>query len=460
MLGNIGVLAGVALLIVFALRGTNIIVASLLCATLVAVANGLSPLQAVTTDFVTEMTRFAGPFFLLFITGSIFGRMMGESRAAMSIALKLGLLLGPQRTLLIGVVVCALLTYGGVNVFIVIFTVYPLGLGLMRAANIPKRLFMAAASLGAGTFTMTAMPGAPSFQNIIAARIGGTPLTAAPVAGLIASAIILALGLAYLEWQRKRAAARGEGFVAAPTDVVPEMPEGSRLPHWGVAALPMAAVLGTIMTPLLLMGIAPPAEGDESAYAQLLTLAVTNPLNWTVVAMAGGTLLGFILFRKTLSQPLVTMGHGAESAIMPLFNTAVVIGFGGVVKATPAFETFSTVMLESGVNPLVSAVASINIMAGIMGSATGALQIFATSLGPHYLGMGLNPDVLHRIVAIGAGGLDSLPHSGAIITTLTIMGLSHREAYKDTAVVTILIPLVAVVALIAGYLVLGNYMVV
>jgi H+/gluconate symporter-like permease len=459
MLGSIGVLAGVTLLIVFALRGTNIIVAALLSATLVAVTNGLSPLQAVTTDFVTAMTRFAGPFFLLFVTGAVFGRVMAESRAAQAIAMKLTDVLGPQRTLIIGTLVCALLTYGGVNVFIVIFTVYPLGLVLMKQANVPKRLFMAATALGAGTFTMTAMPGAPTFQNIIAARAAGTPLTAAPIAGLVASAVMLGLGLLYLEWQRKRAIATGEGFVPSPTDVMPELPAGDRLPYWGVAMLPMIVVLATIMSPMILSIVAPFDPESGALYDSIMKVAMASPLNWTVVAMAAGTLSGLLIFRKTISQPLVTMGHGAESAVLPLFNTAVVIGFGGVVSSTPAFESFSTAMLDTGLNPMISAVLSINIMAGIMGSATGALQIFATTLAPRYLELGLEPAVLHRLIAVGAGGLDSLPHSGAIITTLTIMGLSHRQAYKDTAVVTVLIPIVAVVVLIVGYLMIGHYMV-
>lgn len=458
-MGDIGVLLGVALLIIFALRGNSIIVASLICSVVVAATNGLNPLNALMVDYVTEMMAFAGPFFLLFITGSVFGRMMSESRAALSIALKLGSLLGAERALVVGTLVCALLTYGGVNVFIVIFTVYPLGLGLMRQSNIPKRLFMAASALGAGTFTMTAMPGAPSFQNIIAARISGTSLTAAPVAGLIASAIMLVLGLAYLEWQRRRAELSGDGFVPAPTDVIPEMPEGTRLPSWIVSSLPMAVILGLIIVPRILNWFAPLGPDDDSAYAQIMRLANDNPLPWTVVAMSVGTLLGFLLFPRALADMLGIMGRGAESAILPLFNTAVVIGFGGVVKSTPAFTTFSELMLDSGLNPLISSVISINIMSGIMGSATGALQIFGTTLGPEYLQMGLDPDVMHRLVAIAAGGLDSLPHSGAIVTTLTIMGLTHRQAYKDTAVVTVLIPLIATVVLIAGYMVLGGYMV-
>jgi len=451
-MGVLGVFAGVALLIVLALRGVNVIVASLVCASVVAVTNGANLADALLGSYSSATFGFAQAFFLVFVAGAVFGRMMSESHAAASIAYALSHGLGPERTLVIGTLVCALLTYGGVNVFIVIFTVYPIGLGLMQRSNTPKRLFMAATSLGAGTFTMTALPGSPSLHNIIMAEALGTPLTAAPIIGLIGSVIMLVLGLAYLEWQRKRAIAAGDGFVVAPTDVVPDEPDPEALPHWAVASVPMAIVLLTIITPMILFRLAPPVS-EEGFYAGLIEMAIKTPIVWTILALSLGTLSGFILFWGRVKHVFGIMGRGAESAVLPLLNTAVIIGFGGVVTATTAFQKFATIMLESGINPVVSSVLSINLISGIVGSSSGGLRIFTNSLAPSYLELGVDPAILHRLVAIGAGGLDSLPHCGAIITTLTIMGLSHKEAYKDTAIVTILVPLIAVVILTAGVLI-------
>jgi len=451
-MGVLGVVAGVALLIVLALRGVNVIVASLLCASVVAVTNGANLADALLGSYSGATFGFAQAFFLVFVAGAVFGRMMSESHAAASIAYALSHALGPERTLFIGTFVCALLTYGGVNVFIVIFTVYPIGLGLMQRSNTPKRLFMAATSLGAGTFTMTALPGSPSLHNIIMAEALGTPLTAAPFIGLSAAAIMLGLGLVYLEWQRRKAIEAGDGFVVAPTDVVPDDPDPATMPHWAVASVPMAVVLLTIITPMILFRIAPP-EGEAGLYSAIITMAVQTPIVWTILALCLGTLSGFLLFRGQVRHAFGILGRGAESAVLPLLNTAVIIGFGGVVTATTAFQKFATVMLESGIHPVISSVLSINLISGIVGSSSGGLRIFTDSLAPSYLELGVEPEVLHRLVAIGAGGLDSLPHCGAIITTLTIMGLTHKQAYKDTAIVTILVPLVAVTVVTAGVLI-------
>ncbi len=455
MLGNIGVIAAVLLLIVFALRGVNVIIASLLCAALVALTNGKALASSLSEDYSTALVSFVGHFFLLFVSGAVFGRVMAESRAALSVSSRLGAMFGPERTLLTGVVVCALLTYGGVNVFIVIFTVYPLGLGLMRQANIPKRLFMAATSLGAGTFTMTALPGSPSLHNVLMADSLKTSLLAGPVLGIVAAVLMLAFGLTYLEFSRRRAVARGEGFVAAITDVLPEEGESTSLPPWPLAAAPMVVVLVTIIGPQLVSTCAPSLVEGEGVVGKLLRFQRDSTTMWTTFAMVLATVTTLVLLRRYISSPVAVLGRGAESAVLPLINTGVIIGFGGVVKGTEIFSSFTDVMLDSGLAPTVSAAVSVNVMSGIVGSAIGGLGIFAQSLAPHYLEAGVDPEVLHRIVAIAAGGLDSLPHCGAIITTLTIMGLKHRDAYWDTAVVTVVVPLLSLGVLLIGMAALG-----
>ncbi|MBI4557169.1 MAG: GntP family permease [Candidatus Hydrogenedentes bacterium] len=457
MFGNLGVILGLALLIFLALRGTNVLLASILSASVVALAHGQSLVTALTFDYSGAMMKFAGMFLLLFLTGAMFGRVIGESKAAMSIAYALSRSLGVERTLLIGTLACALLTYGGVNVFIVVFTVYPLGLGLMVRANIPKRIFMAATMLGAGTFTMTALPGSPSIQNNIPAVALKTSLWAAPGLGLLASLVMIILGLSYIEWERRRAERRGEKFVPAPTDVLPEAdPDPATMPHWAISLIPLAAVVGTIVVPQLVRPFLPEVPGgdvsggdaDLGLLGTLVEFARTQPLMWTNVAMVAGTLMALVLLRRFLPRPLSTLSRGAESSLLPLMNTAAVIGFGGVVQATPVYDSIAHVMVDSGLPPLVSAAVSINIVSGIVGSASGGLGIFVQTLAPHYLETGVAPEVLHRVIAIGSGGLDSLPHCGAIITTFTVMGLTHREAYKDTFVVTVLIPLIALVVVL------------
>ncbi len=222
MLENIGLLVGLLVLIICALRGFSILLASLLATVVVIVTNHLPLADSLLVDYAIGPLggfTFAGKFFLLFVSGAVFGRVMAETQAAQALALFLADMIGKDRALWIITGAFAILTYGGVSVFVVIFALYPLGVELIRGANIPKRLFGGAAILGAGTFTMTALPGAPSIHNAIAAEKLGTNLFAGPLLGLLAAAIMFGLGMWYLERERKKAALRGEDFVPAPHDV-------------------------------------------------------------------------------------------------------------------------------------------------------------------------------------------------------------------------------------------------
>jgi H+/gluconate symporter-like permease len=455
-MGVFGVILAVIVLIAMAMRGVNIILASLVAALVAAVFNQMPLASAVMEAYAGSTFGFAQKFFLLFLTGAVFGQVMGESKAANSLAYALSHWLGPERTLWIAMLVCALLTYGGVNVFVVIFTVYPLGLGLMQRSNTPKRLFIAATALGAGTFTMTALPGTPSLHNVIMAQAMGTPLTAAPWTGIAASILMIGFGMAYLEWEKKRAQARGESFVPAPTDVLPDKePDPRQMPHWLPASLPLLTVLLIIVLPLVFRIILPPEPNGAGAYNLTVNYAASQPLLWPAIALTIGTLFALILFFRHLIRPIKVLGRGAENSILPLINTSVVIGFGGVITATPIFERFAEFMLHSDLPPLVSALVAVNIISGIVGSSSGGLGIFAASLGEHYLQAGADPALLHRLVAIGAGGLDSLPHCGAVITMLTIMGMTHKQCYKDVAVVTIVVPLAALAIVTTAVLITG-----
>lgn len=457
MIGHIGVFLGLALLIVLALRGMNVFIAAVLAGVVVAVTNGQSVAEALAVNYADTMFRFAHTFFLLFLTGAVFGRVMGNSKAAMSIANALTHLLGEHRTLLVIVLASALLTYGGVNVFIVVFTLYPLGLGLLQRANIPKRLFAAAGCLGGGTFTMTALPGAPSIHNNIPAATLNTPLTAGWGLGLTASAIMLFLGMAYLEYERRKARERGEGFDPHPLDPLPDPQQGEvQAPHWLWASLPLAVVIITILAPPWIVHFMGPAspEGAAGHFESLMRFSQAQPLFWTSLALTLGTAVALVLFREYRDRVIVLLSRGAEDATMPLLNTAAVIGFGGIVQTTAVFDAFRELLVGSGLHPVLSMVIAVNVFAGTVGSASGGLGIFMETLAPYYLNAGVDPETMHRLSAIASGGLDSLPHSGAVITFLVVMRLTHKQAYKGVGVVTVIIPLIALAVVSAIAMVL------
>ena len=161
----IGIILAVALFIFLAMRGVSVFLGALIATLVVIVTNSMALDQALLEYFPfgpLGAFTFAGKFFLLFVAGAMFGRVTGHSGAAASIAIALVNKLGAHRALLITVLATTFLTYGGVVVFVVIFAMYPLGLRLLSEADIPKRLFVGALALGAGTYTLTALPGTPS----------------------------------------------------------------------------------------------------------------------------------------------------------------------------------------------------------------------------------------------------------------------------------------------------------
>lgn len=438
--GVLGLLFSVGLLIWLALRGIDIIFAALLCAVVVIISNDLPFADSLQNAFALGKLgafTFAGKFFILFATGAIFGKCMGDSGAAASMASSMTRVLGPDRALVITVLATALLTYGGVVVFVVVFATYPLGLQLLKEADIPKRLFAAALALGAGTFTLTALPGTPSIHNVISASALGTDLFAAPLLGLLSAGIMMGLGLWYLEFERKRAKARGEGFVPGPRDQG-FMVDAGELPAWPIALLPLAVVLGTILAPRLLS-----AEAGWAG-AQLVSFAQSQPIIWPSIALVLGSVICVGLFPRIRHRGLATMGNGTQDAIMPLISTAAVIGFGGVVTQTQSFQQFAGLIVDSGLPPLLSVFGSVSLISAITGSASGGLQIFMQTLAPGYLAQGVDAEVLHRIATVASGGFDSLPHCGAVVAMLTITQLTQKEAYKDVGVISVIIPVVSV----------------
>lgn len=446
MIGNIGLIAGLVLLIWLALRGVNILLAVLVSVLLIGLTNQIPVADIFLKHFPfgpSGAFSFAGNFLLLFLCGALFGRMMAVSHAAQGVAVAITERLGTHRALLIAMLVCALLTYGGVVVFVVMFTMYPIGVTLMRQANIPRRLYAGAIALGAGTFTMTALPGTPSIHNVIAAKSLNTDLFAGGWFGVLGAAVMAFGGMWYLQSQWRKAQATGENYVANQKDeqmaAFAPRPD-QQLPGLFKALLPVLMVLSIIVLPRLLM-----LAGQQ---AEWLTFANSQPVLWASFALLIGVATCLALFQPLREQFVTAAGQGADDALLPLINTAAVIGFGGVVIQTSGFHEFARWLIELPVPELLSVFFSANLISGITASASGGLQIFMSSLAPAYLEAGVSPELLHRVANLAAGGLDSLPHSGAVIALFTLMGLSHKEAYKDIFMVTVLIPMIAALTVV------------
>src|SRR5215813_10706850 len=211
-MGLIGILLGLALLIWLALRGWSVLLLAP-AAALLAAAFALEPLLANWTQtFMGSAAAFLAQFFPLFLLGALFGKLMDDSGCVSAIAGFMTERLGEHRAMLAVVLAGALVTYGGVSLFIAFFVLVPMAQTLFRSASIPRRLMPAAIALGTSTFTMSALPGTPAIQNAIPMPFFGTTPFAAPGLGIIASVIMLGFGLWWLQRAESAARKAGEGF--------------------------------------------------------------------------------------------------------------------------------------------------------------------------------------------------------------------------------------------------------
>jgi H+/gluconate symporter-like permease len=478
-MGLIGILLALGLLIWLAYRGWSILLLAPLCAMIAALLAGEPLLASWTLTFMRNAADFVAHFFPIFLLGALFGKLMEASGSVESISNYLTKRLGAQRAILAIVLAGALVTYGGVSLFVAFFVLAPMGHALFKAADIPHRLMPAAIALGTSTFTMSAMPGTPAIQNAIPMPFFGTTPFAAPGLGIIASAIMLGFGLWWLTRAEKAARLAGEGYrytgiageagSVAEEDVIRERattarefdPEeirrgghASALPPFYLAALPLAVVVLVNLT----MSFVVLPSFDASFLAEdrwgATSLSAVGGVWSVIVALGSAIVVAIILNFRRVPNIRATMDAGANASVLPILNVASLVGFGAVVAALPAFEAVKEWVLGIEGGPLVSLAIATNILAALTGSASGGLTIALEALGPAYMKLaaqiGLDPGLMHRVAVIGAGTLDSLPHNGAVVTLLAVCGSSHKDSYLDivmTAIVGAVIALVAVIVL-------------
>lgn len=402
----------------------NLLVAGPLCALFAAVFSGLPLFPQLVGEgeanlvgnYMTGFSGFIASWYLMFLLGAIFGKVMEDSGAADSVSKWIVEKIGMKRAVLAIVIACAVLTYGGVSLFVVAFSVYPMAVSLFRQADLPRRFIPAALAFGSVTFTMTSA-GSPEIQNWIPIEHLGTSPYAGWEVSLIVAVFMMLFGYWWLKRMITKAVARGEKFIARDNDPVNE---DKALPN------PL-----TGLVPLLVVLIISFIFHDSLQQSAL------------IIALLGGVITTYLLNRKYFKSFWNAVSEGTLGALLALGNTAAVVGFGGVAKAVPAFEVAVNAMTSIPGSPLIGGAIAVSVIAGMTGSASGGQAIALPLIAPHYMDMGVNPEALHRVVAISSGALDSLPHNGYVVTTVrAICGESHQEAYNPVAALTVIVPLI------------------
>lgn len=463
MISLLPILLSLGLLMYLAYRGHSVILLAPLLAMLAVLLSGEANtmLGVYTQVFMKGLGGYIISFFPLFLLGAIFGKLMDDSGSALSISESLVTKLGKKQAVLSIVMACAILTYGGVSLFVVGFAVYPIAAALFRELNIPKRLIPGAIALGALTFTMTALPGTPAIQNAIPMPFFKTDSFAAPGLGAIGGLIMLVGGMIWLNYRTKTALNAGEGYGQHHHDKLAVVDRSSK-PSLLVALLPIILVIliNFICTKWLL----PSMDNSYLASEEFGAVPLTKVLGiWAIVIALVVSCGAMILLNwKRWKNLKESLSEGALGSLLPIFNTASEVGYGSVIATLTGFIIVKEFLLGlSPGNPLISEAVFVNVMAGITGSASGGLSIALNTMGDNYLQLasqfGINPELMHRVASIASGGLDALPHNGAVITLLVICQLTHRESYKDIFVVAVAVPVLALIAVIALGTLMGSF---
>jgi len=484
-MGLFGILLGLALLVWLAYRGWSILLLAPAAALIAAAFAGGPLLAHWTQTFMDSASRFIAQFFPLFLLGALFGKLMEDSGSVSRIAQYMTERLGPGRAILTVVLAGAIVTYGGVSLFVAFFVLVPMAQELFRTAALPNRLIPAAIALGTSTFTMSALPGTPAIQNAIPMPFFGTTPLAAPGLGIIASAIMIGFGLWWLG--RAAAAARSSSAAHSPPQAAgvehaaedetvrqrattarefdpPEVRGGepSRVPPpIVVAGLPLLVVVcvNVLMTLLVLPRLDVSFLAEERFGATSLSAvggvwSVVTALMAAIVTVIAANWGRLPALRKSIDA-------GANASVLPVLSVASLVGFGAVVAAVPAFDIVRNWVMSIEGGPLVSLAVATNLLAALTGSASGGLTIALDALGSTYMRLaaehGIDPALLHRIAVMSAGTLDSLPQNGAVVTLLAVCGSTHRESYFDIVMAVIVGPIIALVAVIALGSVFGSF---
>lgn len=409
ILAILGVLLAVVAIIYLTSKNLHVIVAAPLASLIIILTNQMNVLEVMLGKEQSYMAGLAGFLinnFAIFMLGSILARYMEASGATQTIANSILKVMGkdsPYKGLLAITLIASILTYGGVSIFVVIFTLLPLSRPLFKELNINWALFPIPVFLGASTYTMTSLPGTPSIQNVIPTKVLGTSLTAAPVISLAASFTLLVFGLLYMAYCLKKSLANGETYSEEEDETVVVVSD--KTPNLYISVLPLVSLIGTIF----IMNKVP---------------------NVLAIGLLVSILISALIFHSYLPNQKEMLNSGATASIVPAFATSSTVAFGTVLTLSAGFAVIQEWIQQIPGSPLISLSVSTALVSGIIGSSSGAVGIASSNFLPTYLEMGIHPELLHRVVVVASAILTIVPQSGVMITFHNLSKLSMKRGLK------------------------------
>lgn len=419
-----GILLAILVLGFGAYRGIGALPITLLAGLVVIITNSMNMWEAISEFYMNGYLGFFKDYFLIFASSSLFAEVMSRTDSAAAIGYNFINRFGKDKVVLITYLVTAILTYGGVSLFVVVFAMTPIIVVLFREADIPMRFATGPLLAGSATFTMTSLPGTPALTNVIPSTFLGTTLTAAPWFSIIISIFMFVLNYIYLTRTEKRLRASGEHFEYTVGDASTYEVDQDKLPSAFSSFLPLIIVVGMIV-------------GLRNVFTDSAQLVIISMIVATVVSLA----LNFN--RISNLKDLVNKGLGG--GIVAIAGPSAVVGFGTLVQASNGFGTVISWIEEFSMHPYVLIVLATALISGMTGSSSGGLRITMQIFADKLMASGVNLNIAHRLVSVAAGSLDSLPHSTSLFMTFDHLGLTHKDGYEFVFVTTVVVPMITTI---------------
>ncbi len=426
---NLFLILAVVLITGLALKGVPIFFAAAITSLFILVTQGMPVVPGMTETFAQAFGGFISKNFFIFVLGAIFGKILELSRATDSIANFVVGKLGEKAVIPAIIIAGGIMGYGGISVFVGLFSLYPLMFSLFERANITRTLAPAIYCAAAGSFTVW-MPGAPSIQLLMPVTAFGTSTFAAAAPGLIVAFIQIILEILLCQYFVKKTQAKGLGWEGwEEAGAAAHGKEDSNYPPFLLALLPMIILI-----------------------VSLGVLKINPP-----VALTIGIVAGLILYAKYLPwkdnfwKHLQTAFAGGSGALMA---TCSAVGFGAVIQSTPAFQNLINIVVGMEGNPVIISVAITAILAGICGSGTGGEAMSLPIIQEYFVPMGANVEALTSGVALSTM-IFTLPNNSVVNTAITAANTTHKKAYPYMFATIAAMSFVSMILLLIAFKIFG-----
>ena len=398
-----GVLIAIILLVILIYKRVSLIPATLICVLVLAVTNRMTFTELVMRHYAVSLADFIAKYFMVFVTNALFGKIMEETLLAAAFSKMIGKAFGDRNAVYGAMLATALLSFGGISVFVIVFTVYPIFLATFQKADLPRKLIPACIMSSSCTFPLSMLPGGAQLNNIIPSQYMGTsPLAAFPI-GVACSVLCIGFLYFYFRYEFNKARAKGEHF-----DADEKILERISRFQQESDVKPLLSALPMILIIVLINGF-----HIDLSYAVLCASA-----------------LAMFIGRKNLPDKLNTINEGIKNVGSAMVTTAASVGFGGAVLSCSGAKIILDAIAAISLSPVISLSIAASFAGLLTGNGGGGCDVAMSLLSEQYLAMGVSKELLHRIVAIATAAFSCLPHNGMLITIMDTCGYSAKQAYK------------------------------